>query len=109
MFDFPDPNITAGERSVTTVPLQQLFVLNSGFMIGQSKALAARMTKEAETDVARIERVFGLLYGRKPTDDEQKTALLFLTEGQKVPEDSLSSLEQFCLAMLGTNEFAYVD
>jgi hypothetical protein len=36
LFDFPDPNITAGERSVTTVPLQQLFVLNSGFMIGQS-------------------------------------------------------------------------
>ena len=26
LFDFPDPNITAGERSVTTVPLQQLFV-----------------------------------------------------------------------------------
>jgi hypothetical protein len=109
LFDFPDPNITAGERSVTTVPLQQLFVLNSGFMIGQSKALAARLTKEAETDATRIERVFGLLYGRQPNDDEQKAALMFLTEGQKVPEDSLSSLEQFCLAMLGTNEFAYVD
>jgi hypothetical protein len=78
-------------------------------MIGQSKALAARMTKEAETDAARIERIFGLLYGRQPTDDEQQSALAFLSETQKAPEDSLSSLEQFCLAMLGTNEFAYVD
>lgn len=109
LFDFPDPNITAGERSVTTVPLQQLFVLNSGFMIGQSKALAARLTKEADSDVSRVQRMFRLLYGRQPTDDEQTAALRFLTEGQKAPEDSLSSLEQFCLAMLGTNEFAYVD
>jgi hypothetical protein len=67
------------------------------------------MTKEAETDAARIERIFGLLYGRQPTDDEQQSALAFLSETQKAPEDSLSSLEQFCLAMLGTNEFAYVD
>ena len=49
------------------------------------------------------------LLGRQPTDDEQATALMFLTEGQKAPEDSLSPLEQFCLAMLGTNEFAYID
>jgi hypothetical protein len=109
LFDFPDPNITAGERPVTTVPLQQLFVLNSGFMIGQSKALAARLTNEADSDALRVDRMFRLLYGRQPTDDEQTTALKFLTEGQKAPEDSLTSLEQFCLAMLGTNEFAYVD
>jgi hypothetical protein len=109
LFDFPDPNITAGERSVTTVPLQQLFVLNSGFMIGQSKALAARLTQEADSDASRVDRMFQLFYGRKPTDGERTAAMKFLTEGQKAPEDSLSSLEQFCLAMLGTNEFAYVD
>src|SRR5207302_5206345 len=28
LFDFPDPNITSDQRTVTTVPLQQLFVLN---------------------------------------------------------------------------------
>ena len=32
LFDFPDPNITSGGRVETTVPLQQLFVLNSEFM-----------------------------------------------------------------------------
>jgi hypothetical protein len=78
-------------------------------MIGQSKALAARLTNEADSDALRVDRMFRLLYGRQPTDDEQTTALKFLTEGQKAPEDSLTSLEQFCLAMLGTNEFAYVD
>ena len=33
LFDFPDPNITSGGRVETTVPLQQLFVLNSEFMV----------------------------------------------------------------------------
>jgi hypothetical protein len=109
LFDFPDPNITAGERSVTTVPLQQLFVLNSGFMIGQSKALADRLSKEAESDATRVERMFRLLYGRQPTDEERQAAGRFLAESEKQPDDSLSTLEQFCLAMLGTNEFAYID
>lgn len=109
LFDFPDPNITSGERSVTTVPLQQLFVLNSEFMIGQSKSLAARLIQEADADDSRVERAFGLLYNRTPTDDERQAALAFLKETKKEPEDILSSLEQFCLAMLGTNEFAYVD
>ncbi len=35
LFDFPDPNITSGGRAETTVPLQQLFVLNSEFMVDE--------------------------------------------------------------------------
>src|SRR4029077_20932024 len=59
LFDFPDPNITNDERTVTTVPLQQLFVLNSEFMVRNAKALAARLTMQPdEDDAARIRRAF---------------------------------------------------
>ena len=109
LFDFPDPNITAGERSVTTVPLQQLFVLNSDFMIVQAKALAAGLSRETESDADRISRLFQLLYGRPPTDEEVNVSVVFLQEPSVESGDSLSPLEQYCLAMLGTNEFAYVD
>jgi len=109
LFDFPDPNITAGERSVTTVPLQQLFVLNSDFMIVQAKALAARLSREVESDADRINRLFQLLYGRLPTDEDRRLSVAFLQEPSVEAGDSLSPLEQYCLAMLGTNEFAYVD
>jgi len=107
LFDFPDPNITAGERSVTTVPLQQLFVMNSDFMVNQAKALAKRLRGEAGTDAGRVSRLFGLLFGRAPTDEERRLAEAFL----KTPGEGggLDGLEQFCLAMLGTNEFTYVD
>ena len=53
LFDFPDPNITSDERTVTTVPLQQLFVLNSEFMVRQAKALAARLTADHGRDRRR--------------------------------------------------------
>lgn len=109
LFDFPDPNITAGERTVTTVPLQQLFVLNSDFMIAQSRALAMRLQNEAASDNERIGRTFELLFGRQPSDEELGTAVDFLATSTAGAGDSLSPLEQFCLAMLGTNEFAYVD
>jgi len=109
LFDFPDPNITAGERTVTTVPLQQLFVLNSDFMVAQSKAVAARLQAEGGSDNERIDRTFLLLFGRQPTDAERRTASDFLTASSAVTGESLSPLEQFCLAMLGTNEFAYID
>src|SRR6185437_16189730 len=45
LFDFPDANVTADRRSVTTVPQQQLFALNSDFMVNQAKAFVVRVSK----------------------------------------------------------------
>ncbi len=108
LFDFPDPNITAGQRTVTTVPLQQLFVLNSEFMVAQSRALAARLAREASTDAARIERAYALLFNRSPTADELQLGLDFLT-ASKSEATKLTVIEQYALALLGANEFAFVD
>ncbi len=109
LFDFPDPNITAGERSVTTVPLQQLFVLNSDFMVNQSKALAARLEREEPSTPARIDRAFKLTCGRSPNDTERAAAEEFLAAPPDSGTDKLTPLEQFCLALLGTNEMTYLD
>ena len=43
LFDFPDANVTSDRRTVTTVPQQQLFVLNSDFTIETAKAFAKRL------------------------------------------------------------------
>ncbi|MBL8820488.1 MAG: DUF1553 domain-containing protein [Planctomyces sp.] len=109
LFDFPDPNLTAGERSVTTVPLQQLFVLNSDFMVGQARTLAARVQQEADTEEIQIERLFKLCFGRNPTQDERTLGREFLQYGDPQSTDRMTPLEQYCLALLGTNEFAYMD
>lgn len=112
LFDFPDPNLTSDKRTVTTVPLQQLFVLNSPFMEHRAKALAARLTTDpTEPDDTRIRRAFVLLFGRPPRDGEVTMALAFLTPTDKAPEKGQSPprWEQLAQVLLATNEFSYVD
>ena len=109
LFDFPDANITSSKRSETTVPQQQLFVLNSPFMVEQAKAFSARLHRNvAENDEARIQRAFLLAYGRPPLDVEVRIGLAYLN-GEKDPSSQLSLWESYAQVLLGSNEFLYVD
>src|SRR5262249_22706241 len=117
LFDFPDPNLTSDHRAVTTVPLQQLFVLNSEFMVSQARALAARLTaKPEQDDVARIRDAFQLLYGRPPREQEILLGKRFLTAAGSADGDdegnediSLSPWERYAQVLLSANEFIFVD
>ena len=76
LFDFPDPNVTVDTRTNTTVPLQQLFVLNSEFMVRQAKAFASKLTAvTAESDSARIRHAYLLAYNRQPSEAELRLGL----------------------------------
>ncbi len=122
LFDFPDPNITSERRTVTTVPLQQLFVLNSDFMVRQAKALAARAASaSADDDAARIRHVYRLLFGRDASDGEVEAGLEFLGAGESAgsaetttaespaTKGALSLWEQYAQVLLSANEFTFVD
>ncbi|MEO1994906.1 MAG: PSD1 and planctomycete cytochrome C domain-containing protein [Planctomycetaceae bacterium] len=109
LFDFPDPNITAGQRSVTTVPLQQLFVLNSDFVLRQAKALAVRLQQDGADDAERIQRAYALMFSRRPTQTELDDSLEFLRDPELKSAKRLSVWEQYALALLGTNEFMFID
>ena len=109
LFDFPDPNITSAQRTVTTVPLQQLFVLNSDFMAARARALAARLEMVEGTNGQRIEHAYQLLFARSPSEQEVALAVQFLEQDEANKEDKLTRWQQYALALLGTNEFLYVD
>jgi hypothetical protein len=110
LFDFPDANVTSDRRTVTTVPQQQLFVLNSDFTIETAKAFAKRLEKEAPRAEDRIPLAFRLAYGRDPSDMEKRASEEFLREaGTPQTTDRLSAWEQFAQAILASNEFQWVD
>src|SRR5205807_2616485 len=78
-FDYPDANIHAEKRSVTTTPTQKLFMLNNPFMLAQARALAARLTlKPAQSEKQRIEQAYRLLFSRAPERLELTLAMDFL-------------------------------
>ncbi len=110
LFDFPDANITSERRTETTVPQQQLFVLNSPFFMGQAKALVARLKSEASDDPSRVQRAYLLTYGRPPTDGETTLAMHYLG-GKDDPSEhnGLTRWERYAQALLAANEFLYVD
>ena len=108
LFDFPDPNITADKRTVTAVPLQQLFVLNSEFMENQARALAARLTSGTGDDAEKVRRAFPLLYARPATEREVTMAVEFLKANDE-PKAPLGRWEQYAQVLLGANEFLFVD
>jgi hypothetical protein len=109
LFDFPDPNITSDARPLTTVPLQQLFVLNSEFMVRNAKALTKRLHQnKGMSDGERIRLAFPLLYGRPVTERELNLGLAFLAQGGST-QSKLSHWEQYAQVLLSTNEFMYLD
>ena len=113
LFDFPDPNITAEKRPVTTVPLQQLFVLNSDFMAEQARGLVKQLAGEKD-DAAKVRKAFLRLYGRPATEREVKMGLDFLAApepdlGPNEAKPKLSRWEQYAQVLLATNEFMFMD
>ncbi|MFO0797246.1 MAG: PSD1 and planctomycete cytochrome C domain-containing protein [Gemmataceae bacterium] len=108
LFDFPDANVTADRRSVTTVPQQQLFALNSEFMVNQARAFAARVEKLGATDEARVEAAYRLAFNRAPLSEETALGLAFLRQ-PTTPEDRLTRWQQYAQALLASNEMMYVD
>jgi hypothetical protein len=109
LFDFPDPNLTSERRSSTTVPMQQLFVMNGEFMVSQAKSLAARLQIESADDSARIRFAYQLLFSREPSEKELQVGTTFLKAAESTPDVKLTPWERYTQALLGTNEFVFVD
>ncbi len=93
------------------MPQQQLFVLNSPFMVTQAKALSARIDKEAKDDPARVRLGYRLAFGREATDEEVSLGVRYLqtSDGKDANKNKLTRRERYCQALLGSNEFMYVD
>jgi mono/diheme cytochrome c family protein/cytochrome c551/c552 len=111
-FDFPDPNITCSERTRTTTPLQQLFVLNDEFMMKSAAALVARLEREASADDASfVRRAYPLLFARPASDAEIRVAIEYLSrdDREKSPPGAPSRRERYAHSLLSSNEFIFID
>ncbi|MCW5965668.1 MAG: PSD1 domain-containing protein [Bryobacterales bacterium] len=101
LFDLPSALVTCEQRVVTTVPLQKLFLLNSGTVHRRAEALAQRI-QDDDPD-AGITTAYRLLFQRPPATEELQQAREFLASGEP------SRWREYAWALLSSNEFAYVD
>ncbi len=112
LHDFPDPSLHAERRLETTTPLQGLFTLNSPFLTARATALAARLAREVPAGgPTRVHRACRLLFGRPARDDELWAAAEFLGASGATGDAAASSAawQAYAHALLGSNEFLFVD
>ncbi|MCA9047137.1 MAG: PSD1 domain-containing protein [Planctomycetaceae bacterium] len=76
LFDFPSPSLVSGQRAITNVPSQALYLRNSSFVAEQSKLAADRLLAVKDVnDIQRVELATRWALGRNLTDTEQAAAL----------------------------------
>ncbi|MDR3634798.1 MAG: DUF1553 domain-containing protein, partial [Isosphaeraceae bacterium] len=114
LFDGADPNSSSEGRQTSTVSTQALFFLNDPFVHAKAAHLAGRLMDLVD-DRARLDRSCRLIFGRKPTDVQQRIAARFLAgyEAGLPPGDPLArdqaSWAAWLRVMFASNEFLYVD
>jgi hypothetical protein len=101
LFDVPEPNVTSEQRTQTTIPQQQLFALNSPFVVAMAQAFAERVGRDAADDEGRVRLAWRLAYGRSPAPSEVAATLEYL---QTVDRD----WSRVCHALFMSNEFAFL-
>jgi hypothetical protein len=99
-FDFPDCGQVRAKRPVSTTPLQALNLMNSDFVLAQSKLIADRAKEETngETNEAVV-RCFELLLARQPEADELVDCVQLVKQ---------TDVALVCRTLMNTNEFAFL-
>jgi hypothetical protein len=110
VFDFTQPGEFTGQRAVTTVPTQALFLMNSGMVKQRALELAERIGTVAGQD-ARLNTLWLRVLGRPITDAERADSVALLAEIRALNADSdpasreLHAWAELCHALLASNEF----
>jgi hypothetical protein len=113
LFDAPSIVGTCGERTLSTVPLQSLALLNSDFARARARAFARRLEGAEADDDKRVVLAFRLACGRGPNPEECTAARRFLAEqrmaygGDKGADEKVWT--DLCQTILASNAFLYVE
>ena len=110
VFDVANPNLVTGRRAESTLPTQALFLLNSPYMLKQSRFAAEHFlsTRSADPAVAdmMISEAYQITVGRVATDAECSVLKTFL---QQPGIDSVEAWTGIFQSLFASMDFRYLD
>lgn len=110
LFDRPDALISCSRRNESTTAPQALMLLNSEFAHTVAGRLAAELNNEHGSDAAALVSTAILrCFARAPTPAEVALGRKFLERQTALTPGFREALADYCLALLNSNEFVYVD
>ena len=114
LFDVADAELVVGQRDVTTVAPQALYLMNSPFVLEQAETTAERLLAKTDLadDQARADYAFRLILGRPAQADEASAALEYIStcsSGEGNPQEQrLAAWTNFCQTLMASAEFRYL-
>ena len=117
IFDGADPSTSTAVRTISTTPLQALFLLNDKFVHEQSQAFATRIINAGKDEPAHIQFAYQAALGRPPEKPDMEQCKKFLADarqrlseaGTAPPDLEAESWRAMVRALLRLNEFVYLD
>jgi hypothetical protein len=112
VFDFADPSMVTGQRNVSTVAPQALFLMNHPFVMEQACAAAQRLLDEPGlTSEELIIRAYRITLGRPPLPGERRITREFLdnhADADKPPQ-RIEPWAQLHQALFSSIDFRYLN
>jgi hypothetical protein len=107
LFDFPVPELVSGQRSVTTVPTQALFMMNSPLVVQQSSKTAKRLLSHSSDAASLIEGAYQAILNRPPDAAELREAVQFLNDFGDAAQAE-KGVAVLCQTLFASAEFRYL-
>jgi len=110
VFDVANPNMVCGRRSVSVLPTQALYMMNSDFLVSTAKAAAGRLLADVNNDDPRIDLLMRRALGRLPTTAERQVYhdYLKLMRAESV-DDPLAVWSGLCQLVFASVDFRYLN
>ena len=105
LFDVADSELVVGQRDVTTVAPQALYMMNNPFVAEQAKATADRLLAKSDLadHAARVDYAFNLVLCRPASADERAATLAYV----QACGDSRDAWTNVCQTLFASAEFRY--
>jgi hypothetical protein len=97
--DCPDSSQLTPARTASVSALQALAMLNNKFMVRMSEHIAARANQARQDLTTRVQEIYRLVLGRKPTGRESAAVMKYARK---------HGLANACRMILNSNEFMFV-
>ena len=110
VFDVANPNLVTGRRAESTLPTQALFLLNSPYILKQSRLAAQHFLSTHTADPANadpmISQGWQMTVGRVPFAEERNVVQALLEQHGTDSEDAWTAIFQSLFASM---DFRYLD
>jgi hypothetical protein len=111
VFDWPDTLTSLGARPTTVVAPQALLFLNNPQVRQCAEGFAARLKPTTTKGLpAIVDRAYHIAFARPPSEEEAAAGVAFLKARREAKGGDLNAaLVEYTHALIGLNEFIYVD